>query len=78
MSGDVIVTYLQLGAIGATFLMLLAGVLTLGRETKRERELNDILTANLTKLTDATSKMAQAWEIQAARATTARTRRSDE
>lgn len=77
MSGDVIVTYLQLGAIGATFVMLLVGVLTLGRETKRERELNDILTKNLTTLTEATSKMAQAWEIQATRATTTRARRSD-
>lgn len=52
MTPDVLVTYVNLGVLGATFVLLLRGDLRLRREvereekaTVRERELGDVLSA---------------------------------
>ena len=62
--------YLALGAGGIVLALLIGGVLTLGRETKRERSIADTLLLNNTTLAESTKKMADAWEAQ----TSARTR----
>lgn len=74
MAPDVLVTYLNLGVLGATFILLLRGDLRLPREVKREveatvreREIGDKLAATNTsmaaamdRLTDAVLKSRQA------------------
>lgn len=70
MTPDVLVTYVNLGVLGATFVLLLRGDLRLRREvereekaTGRERELGDVLSATngsmaaaMDRLTDAVLK----------------------
>jgi len=55
-----ITTYLQLGVVGATFVLLLTGILTLGRETKREREIGDKVLENNGKYADAIDRISDA------------------
>lgn len=60
--------YVAFGAGGIVIVLLIAGVFTLGRETKRERGIADVLLENNGKLANAAERMAEAWEAQTSKA----------
>jgi hypothetical protein len=54
--------WVAMGAGGIVLALLISGVLTLGRETKKAERLADSLLASNTMLAEAAKRMADAWE----------------